>query len=168
MGGWSRLDSIPHSVYADLTRHIFSDIIHQEMMSSYWIRYEFQIESDMKPQNTTFSYRIGYDMPIVQTPADIGSSIRAARKARGLTQAALAGLAQVHQPKISEIEQGKPNAQLGLVLRVIAALDLSISIGAEPSHGGPEVKAVQPTTIVDEPLPDASIDIDAIVDKRRR
>jgi HTH-type transcriptional regulator/antitoxin HipB len=90
-----------------------------------------------------------------------------ARKARGLTQAELARLAKVHQPKISEIEQGKPNAQLGLVLRVIAALDLSIVLGNE-QQTAPTVTATKPAIIVDEPLPDASIDIDAIVDKLRR
>lgn len=108
-------------------------------------------------------------MPTVLTPSDIGSAIKAAREVRGLTQAQLGGIAKVHQPKISEIERGKDTAHVGLVLRILVALDLVIEVVDRRALAAKAVVAtVAPQVIFDEPLPDDSIDIDSIVGSRRR
>jgi transcriptional regulator with XRE-family HTH domain len=106
-------------------------------------------------------------MTHVSTATDIGSAISAARKAKRLTQSQLATLADVHQPKISAIESGKDTAHVGIVLRIIKALGLTIDlIDATAPTKRPEQRAAE--TLLDEPLPDASIDLDAIVDRKAR
>ena len=54
------------------------------------------------------------------TPAEIGDIIRAARKASGLRQDQLAGAAGVGLRFIVDIEAGKPTAQIGKMLEVLA------------------------------------------------
>lgn len=65
----------------------------------------------------------------LQTPADLGAAIRAARKRQGLTQAELAELAGVGARFVSELERGKSTAHLGLALQLaqLAGLDLLVS-----------------------------------------
>lgn len=65
----------------------------------------------------------------VRTSADIGRIIRDRRHDRGWDQQALADRVGVSRLWISEIENGKPRAQIDLVLRTLAALDLPIDIG---------------------------------------
>jgi len=69
------------------------------------------------------------------TPADIGNLVRATRKAAGLRQDELAGATGVGLRFIVDLEAGKPTAQIGKVLQVLAALGCSLDI-APPS--GPE------------------------------
>lgn len=59
---------------------------------------------------------------------DIGSIIRAARKAQGASQADLAALCGVGVRFLSELESGKPTAELGKVLTVIQSLGLELSL----------------------------------------
>lgn len=64
----------------------------------------------------------------------LGIAVRQARKAHGLTQAGLAGLAGTGLRFISELERGKPSAELGKVLDVLAVLGLRLCLllpGAE-------------------------------------
>src|SRR3546814_11315292 len=62
----------------------------------------------------------------------LGLAVRQARKAHGLTQAELAGLAGTGPRFISELERGKPGAELGKVLDVLAVLGLRLLLaGAE-------------------------------------
>lgn len=63
----------------------------------------------------------------VRTPADIGALIRDRRKALGLDQAALAAKVGVSRLWINQVEGGKSGANLGLVLRTLAALDVTLS-----------------------------------------
>ncbi|MEL6364985.1 MAG: helix-turn-helix transcriptional regulator [Pseudomonadota bacterium] len=65
----------------------------------------------------------------VRTAKDIGAAIRDARKKRDLDQAELAAKVGVGRQWISEVENGKPRAELGLVLKTLDALDLPLSIG---------------------------------------
>lgn len=58
--------------------------------------------------------------------AVLGSAVRQARKAHGLTQADLAGLAGTGPRFISELERGKVSAELGKVLDVLAVLGLRL------------------------------------------
>ena len=55
-----------------------------------------------------------------------GMAVRAARKAHGLTQAELAGLAATGPRFVSELERGKPSAEMGKVLDVLAVLGLRL------------------------------------------
>ena len=56
----------------------------------------------------------------------LGMAVRQARKAHGLTQAELAGLAGTGPRFISELERGKASAELGKVLDVLAVLGLRL------------------------------------------
>jgi len=58
-------------------------------------------------------------------------AIRNARKAHGLTQAELAGLAGTGVRFVSELERGKPGVELGKLLDVLAVLGLRMLIVAE-------------------------------------
>jgi len=72
------------------------------------------------------------------TPGDIGSIVRAARRASGLRQDELAGAAGVGVRFIVDLEAGKPTAQIGKSLQVLAALGCSVEITPPPMprHGG--------------------------------
>ena len=67
------------------------------------------------------------------TPAEIGDIIRATRKAAGLRQDELAGAAGVGLRFIVDLEAGKPTAQIGKTLHVLAALGCSVNIAAPPA-----------------------------------
>lgn len=62
------------------------------------------------------------------TPTDIGSIIRDTRKAQGLTQPSLAAAAGVGLRFLVELERGKPTAQLGKTLAILAALGCTLTI----------------------------------------
>ncbi len=93
----------------------------------------------------------------VRTPTDFGLMIRRARHARGLTQQQLARAAAVGRQWVVEVEAGKSRAELGMVLRTLAALDLSLTM-----HGAgiPEVRR--------SGSPIEAIDLQAILDAHRR
>ena len=59
---------------------------------------------------------------------DIAAVVRGRRLDLGLSQAQLARQAGVSRKWISEFESGKSTAELGLVLRVLDALDLSLEL----------------------------------------
>lgn len=102
-------------------------------------------------------------MSLVTTTADIGSAIASARKARNLSQAKLAALAGTSQAVVSQIERGKETAQLSIVLAVITAVGLRIDISKRTATNEPD-EPTRPTNVVfDEPQPDETIDLDAIV-----
>lgn len=64
----------------------------------------------------------------MMTPTDIGTAIRAARKAQGLRQDELAAAANVGVRFLIELEAGKETAQLGKTLAVLAALGINIAL----------------------------------------
>ncbi|MGE3832138.1 MAG: helix-turn-helix transcriptional regulator [Parvibaculaceae bacterium] len=70
------------------------------------------------------------------TPAEIGEIVRKTRKASGLRQDELAGAAGVGLRFIVDLEAGKPTAQIGKTLQVLAALGCSIDIAAPPPPKG--------------------------------
>lgn len=61
-----------------------------------------------------------------KTPAEVGAIVRARRKALGVTQAELAGLADVGARFIVELERGKATLELGKVLRVLERLGVQL------------------------------------------
>jgi len=65
---------------------------------------------------------------MMMTPTDIGTTIRAARKAQGLRQDELAAAANVGVRFLIELEGGKETAQLGKTLTVLAALGINVEL----------------------------------------
>lgn len=62
------------------------------------------------------------------TVAEVGARIREIRKAQGVSQETLAGLAGTGQRYISELERGKPTVRLGEMLRVLDALGAGLYV----------------------------------------
>lgn len=58
--------------------------------------------------------------------ASLGRCIRQARKQQGLTQIELAALAHVGTRFVSDVENGKPTAQLGLVLHLLNLVGMEL------------------------------------------
>ena len=67
----------------------------------------------------------------VRTPADLGALIRTTRKKLWLSQLALAKRIGVSRLWVIEIEKGKPRAEIGLVLRALEALNITLSARTE-------------------------------------
>lgn len=89
----------------------------------------------------------------IRRPSDIGLIVKAARKARSMSQDDLAKLLGVSRLWINEFEGGKPTARLDLVLRALAELDITLT-----AHS--EAEASAGAGLVETPV--ASIDIDDI------
>ena len=64
---------------------------------------------------------------ILRTPKDIGAVIRQRRHDAAMDQATLAKKVGVSRWWIHEIERGKPRAELGLVLRTLTVLGVTLS-----------------------------------------
>ncbi len=106
-------------------------------------------------------------MTPITTAADVGAAIAAARKTQKLSQGELAARTGVRQGTISEVENGKATAHIGKVLQLIAALGLNIAITDRQGKATAAPSAAA-TVVIDEPIPDASIDIDAIVAPKKK
>lgn len=90
----------------------------------------------------------------IRTPLDLGLAIRDKRRKLKLSQNELARKAGVGRQWVVAIEHGKSRAELSLVLRTLAALDLPLTI--DPGHRRlPSSDAMDP------------VDIDAIVNAAR-
>ncbi len=70
---------------------------------------------------------------VLVTPSQLGSVLQAARKARGLTQSALAGRIGVSQSRVSQLEQNPDNLNVEQLLAWCSALGLELAIG---THDG--------------------------------
>ena len=66
------------------------------------------------------------------TPAALGQVVRDTRKASGLRQDQLAGAAGVGLRFVVDLEAGKPTAQLGKTLQVLAALGVALELRPPP------------------------------------
>jgi len=75
--------------------------------------------------------------------AEIGDIVRTTRKAAGLRQDELAGAAGVGLRFIVDLEAGKPTAQVGKTLQVLAALGCSLDITPPPDSKGARPKDPQ-------------------------
>jgi y4mF family transcriptional regulator len=62
----------------------------------------------------------------IDSPEALGRAIRARRKELGINQTELADVARTSLRFVSELERGKPAAQLDGVLRVLAALGIGL------------------------------------------
>ncbi|HBQ12962.1 MAG TPA: transcriptional regulator [Myxococcales bacterium] len=67
-------------------------------------------------------------MPQVASAEDFGALVRERRRERGLSQQQLAAKVGVSRQWIVQVESGKPRAEVGLLLRVLNALDLVLRV----------------------------------------
>jgi len=65
---------------------------------------------------------------IIRNDNDLGEAIRRARKSQDLRQIDVAQKASVRQALVSDLENGATTAKLDTVIRVLAALDMDLSI----------------------------------------
>lgn len=94
----------------------------------------------------------------IKTAGDIGRLIREARVNRGLSQKALASRFGSNQSWISEIENGKETAEIGMVLKILAYLELNLDLSDGRAQRLDRLSAEQNHGFDDFP------DIDEIVD----
>jgi HTH-type transcriptional regulator/antitoxin HipB len=75
---------------------------------------------------------------LVRTPLELGLIIRDRRRTCGLSQGQLAEKAGVGRQWLVAVEHGKARAEIGLILRTLAALGLTLAIDGEDhdSKGG--------------------------------
>ena len=66
---------------------------------------------------------------LIVNSEDLGAAVRMRRKEAGLNQKKLAALAGVGTRFLSELERGKPTAQLGKTLHILQLLGLELKIG---------------------------------------
>jgi len=71
---------------------------------------------------------IGYTPMRIRTASELGALIRDRRSKMGLDQNSLAQKAGTSRKWIVEIEKGKPGAAIGLVLRTLQALAISLEV----------------------------------------
>lgn len=64
---------------------------------------------------------------------ELGIYVRDQRRAAGLNQADLAARAAVSRRWLSDLEAGKPTVEVGLVLRVFAALGQLVDVRPDPT-----------------------------------
>jgi len=62
----------------------------------------------------------------IKTPKDFGKLIKSKRKEQELTQVELAGLSDVGNRFLVELEQGKPTIEIGKAMHVLKMLGISL------------------------------------------
>ena len=76
-----------------------------------------------------------YAIAEVTSCGRLGNALRIARRARGMTQAELGTAAGVSRPQISAIESGLANPGMATVMRLLRALDCSLTVvPADPAE----------------------------------
>ena len=73
----------------------------------------------------------------IRTATDLGAFIRERRTRLGMDQIALAKKAGTSRKWLVEVEQGKPGAEIGLILRTLKSLEISIDMEANSSVATP-------------------------------
>lgn len=67
---------------------------------------------------------------VIKNAKDFGLAVRAARKEEGLSQVQLAQRCGCSQRFVSEVERGKPTAELERALRLLVELDAPLAVGS--------------------------------------
>ena len=94
----------------------------------------------------------------LRTPGEVGAAIRTRRRALGWDQAELAEKVGVSRLWVNQIERGKPGAGLGLVLRTVKTLGLTLSI-----------EMVDELNVeIETAVPVKAAELDAIVENARK
>ena len=73
----------------------------------------------------------------IRTATDLGAFIRERRTRLGMDQITLAKKAGTSRKWLVEVEQGKPGAEIGLILRTLKSLEISIDLEADTSVATP-------------------------------
>lgn len=89
----------------------------------------------------------------IRKMTDLALLIRDQRRKQKMSQAALAQRMGVSRRWVNNVEQGKESAQLGLVIRALDTLGLSVYV--EPEQASPVPGYRQP------------VDIDSVIDRAR-
>jgi len=72
----------------------------------------------------------------IRSAKEFGTLVRSEREERGWSQSQLAERVGVSLPWISQFERGKATAQIDLVLKTLAALDIRLWAGEPPRTSG--------------------------------
>ena len=83
---------------------------------------------------------------------ELGAVLRQRRIVRGQTQRGLADKINVTQSAIFKVEKGYPGASIGLIFRMLKALDLPLMLGGEAPSSSPRPRKAD----------DDFVDLDAI------
>ncbi len=75
----------------------------------------------------------------IRTVNELGATIRRVRKQRGWTQDDLAVHAGISRRTLVALEGGSPRGEIGIVVRVIAALDRELAITERSPRGGDDL-----------------------------
>ena len=69
----------------------------------------------------------------IRTATDLGAFIRERRTRLGMDQISLAKKAGTSRKWLVEVERGKPGAEIGLILRTLKSLEVSIDLQLDSS-----------------------------------
>jgi HTH-type transcriptional regulator/antitoxin HipB len=95
----------------------------------------------------------------LRTPEEVGRFVRLERRRRRMSQQDLADAAHVSRRWLIELEAGRPRAELGLVLAVLAALGTPLRVGANDPAGSAPADTHR-RDLDDDPSP-RNVDLDA-------
>ena len=93
---------------------------------------------------------------LIRTPRDLGAAIRDRRQQRGWSQRELAERVGASRQWVNAVEIGKARTEVGLVLRALDALDVTLRLDRDDRANDE-----------DDGLDIDAIDIDKIVDSAR-
>ncbi len=79
----------------------------------------------------------------IRTATDLGAFIRDRRTKLGMDQIALAKKAGTSRKWLVEAEQGKPRAEIGLILRTLKSLGVSLDLKVDSSLETPSIGKAQ-------------------------
>ncbi len=79
---------------------------------------------------------------MIQTARDLGALVRDRRGAQGMSQQALARRAGVSVRWLKAFEAGKSTVEIGLVLRTLGALGLTLTVTDAPIPSGVDLDDV--------------------------
>jgi len=96
----------------------------------------------------------------IRTPSDLGALIRERRLKLGLDQLSLARKAGTSRKWLIEVENSKPRAEIGLILRTLKALGVTLMASGSADDVSPRSDQTAPP----------AVDINQVIDslKRRR
>ena len=75
----------------------------------------------------------------IRTATDLGAFIRERRTRLGMDQIELAKKAGTSRKWLVEVERGKPGAEIGLILRTLKGLEVSIDLETDSSAATPSL-----------------------------
>ena len=95
---------------------------------------------------------------LIRTPSDLGALIRERRIKLGLDQLTLAKKAGTSRKWLIEVEKGKPRAEIGLILRTLKAVGITLA----ESSATADVPTRRRTSTAE------AVDIDRVIDNLKR